>query len=260
MDELGHKRVVHYSAGKSSLKTQKDRIPRRTTYSSSSPPPSSRYIENIPDTNLVPPPRYTSPLASLKLIESLQPKPATPLYRNAEESNNGYNGLPVPSLQLSQKLIERLQPKPATPQYRNAEESMQKMAIATANNNGYNGLQKRLQPKPVTPLYRNAEESMQKMSIATPNSNAYNGLPVPPLQSRDDETTRSMLDYYWASNVLRSGHAKSLDFERKVKKPEVQAYNPKVEDEYYDTAPAFIDIGRLSYNIGSDSNKASMKQ
>lgn len=221
VDELGHKRVVHYSAGKSSLKTQKDRIPRRTTYSSSPPPSQSRYIENNSDTNLVPPPRYTSPLASLKLIERLQPKPATPLYRNAEES-------------------------------------MQKMSIVTPNNNAYNGLPVRLQPKPATPLYRNAEDSIQKMSIATPNNNAYNGLPVPPLQSRDDETTRSMLDYYRASNVLRSGYAKSLDFERKVKKPELQVYDPKVEDEYYDTAPAFIDIGRLSYNIGSDS-KASMK-
>ncbi|GFT87424.1 uncharacterized protein TNCV_4050701 [Trichonephila clavipes] len=35
-------------------------------------------------------------------------------------------------------------------------------------------------------------------------------------------------------------------------------YDPKIEDEYYDSAPPFIDVERLSYNIGTDKN-ASLK-
>lgn len=271
VDELGHRRVVHYSAGKSS---QRERIPKRISDSVTSSPPrrtpeeivdtvslNSRYVENQ-NTNLVPPPLYTSSMASLELINRLVPKPST------------------------------------TPVYKNAEESVQRMSIVTPLNNVLGARNKVLVSRNnvrtnVDGERHNIRDTLRSVRYAsssirnarnfaydsrknknTASNNVHEALiNVPDSQSLTSalhsqiKNARSMQNYYQASNVHSTSDAATKSLleltNRKHKNTNqrnmgVPVYDPKVENEYYDTTPELLNIERVSYNIGT-GRKSSFK-
>ncbi|KAG8194851.1 hypothetical protein JTE90_017284 [Oedothorax gibbosus] len=259
VDELGHRRVVHYSAGKSS---QRERIPKRISDSVTSSPPrrtsehiidsvsqNSRYVENL-DTNLVPPPRYTSPMASLELIDRLVPKTSTtPVYRNAEESMQRMSIVaPFNNIQGARNKVSvassnvRAARNNVDSERNNARDAFRGVHYVSSSFRGARNV---------------AYDSRNYINGARNNINdARNDVHdvqslLPALQSQI-KNIRSSQDYYQASNVRDStsnAATKSLSElthrrpinrnQRKIEIPET-----KIEDRSYDTASALRDIKR----------------
>ncbi|GIY22550.1 uncharacterized protein CDAR_269911 [Caerostris darwini] len=178
VDELGHKRVVHYSSGKTGFFSQEEPVskatPKDIPSTTSAPQPKFVGIPNLNDIGR----HFTSPLTSFSLASYLQSKTTAPISRQS-----------------------------------------------TA-----------VQPK-IIPAPR-----LQTYAVST-------------------EQQKSMMPYiesYRTGNLQRQAKvdalAKAQSLQKKEAMHSTSSYDPKVEDEYYDSAPPFIDVERLSYNIGTDKN------
>ncbi|GFT46630.1 uncharacterized protein NPIL_488141 [Nephila pilipes] len=303
VDELGHKRLVHFSAGKTGLFSQEEPTSKVVMEASSSTPtpPQPKFIQK-PSLNTATS-RFTVPVSSFGLVNYLQsrttipvPKSATSAQHNrvqAPQTNSLFmskQSAPTQSNMVAVPQANSLpMPKPSTPPHNNM--------ISVPQTNTL------LLSKQSTPVHYNMISSRQANSLlqSKPSSTERNMVPVPQMNSLltkpSAPTQRDMVPVSQANSLLQSKASTSsiqtngiFDENKKpfvpfmesyrianlqrqakadapmklasMKKLETtfsaSTYDPKIEDEYYDSAPPFIDVERLSYNIGTDRN-ASLK-
>ncbi|CAL1267664.1 unnamed protein product [Larinioides sclopetarius] len=264
VDELGHKRVVHFSAGKAGLLSQEESISKPTkepSSTSTTPSVGKPYSNTIAR-------QFTSPLASFNLANYLHLKTTTPTSSHSTPSQQNHIAAPRQSTQQNMMVASRQ----STPTQKNViasprqSISLQQNMIAAVRD--YSSAQQKnmiATPREST----TSQQNVKLQSAASRQSTPFqqNMIAIPHLytygvSTEQQKTLMPFMESYRSGNLQRQAKVEAPPKAQNSQIKDVaylaSTYDPKLEDEYYDNAPPFIDIERLSYNIGTDKN-ASLK-
>ncbi|KAF8767781.1 hypothetical protein HNY73_020678 [Argiope bruennichi] len=328
IDELGHKRVVHFSAGKPGFLSQEE--PAKETLSTTTAPSALKpYLNTITR-------HFTSPLASFNLANYLHLKRTTPALKQSTPTQQ--NIVIAPRQSTEQNMVTFRQSNPAQQNMitsrqanpiqqnmitsRQANPIQQNMITSRQSNPSQQNMITSRQSNPAqqnmiasrqsTPTQQNViapprqSSSQQNMitvdrhsnsgqkqnvvassrqsistqqnamaptrQLTTTNQNmiaaAHQKMFSAPhlytygVSSEQQKTLTPFMESFRTGNLQRQTEvdapSKAQNLQMKDAAYLASTYDPKLEDEYYDNAPPFIDIERLSYNIGTDKN-ASLK-
>ncbi|GBL75528.1 hypothetical protein AVEN_154874-1 [Araneus ventricosus] len=261
VDELGHKRVVHFSAGKAGLLPQEEPTSKPTKNPSSTfttPSVGKPYLNTIAR-------HFTSPLASFNLANYLHLKTTAPT--SSRSTPTQQNNIAAPRQSTQQNMMAASRQSTPTQQNviaspRQSISSQQNMIAAVRD---YTSAQQKnmiAAPRQSTPTQQNViaaarqSTSTQQNMIAVPHLYTYG------VSTEQQKTLIPFMESYRTGNLQRQAKVEAPSKAQNSQIKDVaylaSTYDPKLEDEYYDSAPPFIDIERLSYNIGTDKN-ASLK-
>ncbi|GFR02114.1 uncharacterized protein TNCT_18011 [Trichonephila clavata] len=300
VDELGHKRLVHFSAGKTGLFSQEEPSSKamKELPSSTPTPPQPRFVQKPSSkaaTN-----HFTAPFSSFGLVNYLQsqttasvPKSSTPIQHNIIQApqTNSLLSKQSTSTQNNMVLVSQVNSvtstKPSTttqhnmvslPQTNSLHLSQQPTSIQY-NTFSSHQTKSLLQTKPSSPTQHNIVHAPQMNSLLRkPSADIQNNMAqVSQMNSHlsksstfvetngiSDKNQKAFVPFmesYRLTNLQRQAKVETPNKMPSLKKMETifvtSTYDPKIEDEYYDSAPPFIDVERLSYNIGTDKNASS---
>ncbi|XP_055937394.1 uncharacterized protein LOC129966835 [Argiope bruennichi] len=289
IDELGHKRVVHFSAGKPGFLSQEE--PAKETLSTTTAPSALKpYLNTITR-------HFTSPLASFNLANYLHLKRTTPALKQSTPTQQNIVIAPRQSTEQNmvtfrqsnpaqQNMITSRQSNPAqqnmiasrqsTPTQQNViapprqsssqqnmitvdrhSNSGQKQNVAASSRQSISTQQNAMAPtRQLTTTNQHMIAAAHQKMFSAPHLYTYG------VSSEQQKTLTPFMESFRTGNLQRQTEvdapSKAQNLQMKDAAYLASTYDPKLEDEYYDNAPPFIDIERLSYNIGTDKN-ASLK-
>lgn len=216
IDETGHKRIVHYSSGKGNLLPQ---AASKTTITPTTQQQSNLLMQQNFNT-------FSQQQPIFKPANYLQSRATRPV--NIEPirltPQKGF-------ILKNQKPVEKMK-KRVTPVY--------KLAVPTP---GVNVIQ---------PVY--------KSSISVPTEQAtVSTTPLPTMSEIQPGSITALSEMYKSlKRVPKSTSIPNMlpTIPNKIYQASGKSYESATEEYYYDSAPAFVDIERLSYSIGTDKSSS----
>lgn len=216
IDDTGHKRIVHYSSGKGNF------VPQAVSKSTINPFPTTQQQSNL------------LMRQNFNTFSQQQPifKPANYLQSRTTRPVNIEQTPLLPQKEFilkKQKSVQKIK-KNVAPVY--------KLATPTPHVNV------------VQPVYKSSTSVPTEQATMTTT-------PLPTMSEAQSNSITALSEMY--KSLKRVPKTTSIPknlptIANKIHETSGKSYESTVEDYYYDSEPAFIDIERLSYNIGSDKS------